>query len=287
MPRKPKKGEKKEDYISYCMGADVMLKEYPDQKQRVAVCNSYWKKKSKSSERVYIKDVIAKAYDLNYVQGEVKDTIIVKFKLCHANRNKNGDAFTNDELRRMFQTAESKAITYGHNQTECIGYISKAVFIDTKESKAYACFGEAEDDIIAYGYVEGEDSYIYCEGVIWKNRFPDETEEIRTDFENAELFFSMEAYFTKCRCSACKCVFEAEDDYCEHLEARFNNGVSRILMDCTFTGVAKVTHPADRGAIGLSAAKEGFSLAELIPDDKFDSNVLRVLTELMMEDEIE
>lgn len=288
MPRKPKKGESKEDYISYCMGA--ILKEYPDQKQRTAVCYSYWKGKKKKSDGVRIEGVQGEVYDLSYTVGEVKDTIVVKFKLCHANRNANSDEFIEAELKKVFKTAESKAITYGHNKTYAIGYISKAIFIDTTESKAYDCAkGSTEDveDLTAYGYKQGEDSYIYCEGIIWKNRFVDESEEIREDFENAELFFSMEAYFTKCQCSACHNVFAAADEYCEHLENRYDNDVSRILMDVTFAGVAKVTHPADKGAIGLSAANEDFSFADLIPDDKFDSNILRTLTELVLEDEID
>jgi hypothetical protein len=39
---KPHKGEKKQDFISRCMGDGVMNKEY-DQKQRAAICYSQWK----------------------------------------------------------------------------------------------------------------------------------------------------------------------------------------------------------------------------------------------------
>jgi hypothetical protein len=40
----PKPGENKDDFISRCMGSDVMLEEYPDEKQRAAVCNNQWRK---------------------------------------------------------------------------------------------------------------------------------------------------------------------------------------------------------------------------------------------------
>ena len=37
---KPKKGESKKDFTSRCMSNSVMLKEYPDEKQRMAVCST-------------------------------------------------------------------------------------------------------------------------------------------------------------------------------------------------------------------------------------------------------
>jgi hypothetical protein len=39
---KPKKGEKKNDFISRCMGDDVMKGDYSDQDQRLGVCYSSW-----------------------------------------------------------------------------------------------------------------------------------------------------------------------------------------------------------------------------------------------------
>lgn len=41
----PKKGERKDAFVSRCMEADVMNSEYPDENQRVAVCSAQWKKK--------------------------------------------------------------------------------------------------------------------------------------------------------------------------------------------------------------------------------------------------
>ncbi len=41
----PKSGEKEEDFISRCMGDSTMNSEFPDQKQRAAVCYTYWKNK--------------------------------------------------------------------------------------------------------------------------------------------------------------------------------------------------------------------------------------------------
>ncbi len=47
---KPKKGEKKDKWMERCMGNDVMNKEYPDNKQRFAICSSIWKKEKKETD---------------------------------------------------------------------------------------------------------------------------------------------------------------------------------------------------------------------------------------------
>ncbi len=49
---KPKKSEKQQDFIDRCMGDDVMVKDYPDTKQRYAICQKQWddKDKKKSGE---------------------------------------------------------------------------------------------------------------------------------------------------------------------------------------------------------------------------------------------
>lgn len=40
----PKKQEKQPTFVSRCMGDETMLKEYPDQKQRAAICYSQYRK---------------------------------------------------------------------------------------------------------------------------------------------------------------------------------------------------------------------------------------------------
>lgn len=43
----PESGEKETDFIGRCMGDNQMVSEYPDEKQRTAVCYSYWERKDK------------------------------------------------------------------------------------------------------------------------------------------------------------------------------------------------------------------------------------------------
>lgn len=46
---KPKDDEKGSDFVARCMGNETMKKEYPDSKQRVAICLGQTKKQGKSS----------------------------------------------------------------------------------------------------------------------------------------------------------------------------------------------------------------------------------------------
>lgn len=46
----PKNDEEEQEFISRCMGDDVMNKDYSDQKQRAAVCYSQWREKHGGSK---------------------------------------------------------------------------------------------------------------------------------------------------------------------------------------------------------------------------------------------
>ena len=47
---KPEKSEEQKKFVSRCVGDSSMVKEFPDQKQRIAVCYSQFKRKAKASE---------------------------------------------------------------------------------------------------------------------------------------------------------------------------------------------------------------------------------------------
>lgn len=46
----PKGPEAKKNFVNRCMGDNVMTKEFPDGKQRAAVCYSKWKKAEANKE---------------------------------------------------------------------------------------------------------------------------------------------------------------------------------------------------------------------------------------------
>lgn len=54
---KPNTGEKEDEFISRCMGNDIMIEEYPEEEQRAAVCYNEWRKKKAKLETMAMKDV--------------------------------------------------------------------------------------------------------------------------------------------------------------------------------------------------------------------------------------
>jgi hypothetical protein len=51
----PSQNEEQNNFISRCMGDSVMNKEYPDQKQRSAICYSQFKRAKKKSKGTEVK----------------------------------------------------------------------------------------------------------------------------------------------------------------------------------------------------------------------------------------
>jgi len=54
LPEK-RKGESKNDFLGRCMGNPTTNKDFPDNKQRYAVCNNIWSKKKKGSSSNTVK----------------------------------------------------------------------------------------------------------------------------------------------------------------------------------------------------------------------------------------
>jgi len=46
----PRKGQSQDKFINSCMSSEIMKKEYPDNKQRLAVCFSQFKRKNKRAK---------------------------------------------------------------------------------------------------------------------------------------------------------------------------------------------------------------------------------------------
>jgi hypothetical protein len=48
---KPGKRETQKEFIQRCAGSDAMADEYPDTKQRAAICYSQWRDKDKDKKK--------------------------------------------------------------------------------------------------------------------------------------------------------------------------------------------------------------------------------------------
>lgn len=66
---KPKKDESHDDFMERCMSDDVMLKEYDDEKQRYAVCQSQWDD-SRSSDHIERRVLAVDDIELRVTDGD-------------------------------------------------------------------------------------------------------------------------------------------------------------------------------------------------------------------------
>ena len=71
----PKQNEEKKKFITRCSGSKVMNTEYPDTKQRVAVCYSQWRKLKKSKGKIMNIDDYPEGELTPEQQEEVKDAV--------------------------------------------------------------------------------------------------------------------------------------------------------------------------------------------------------------------
>lgn len=155
-----------------------------------------------------------------------RDLMYVRFKLVHANTNKNGDKFLPEELQAAANTPVHKLINWGHAEPN-IGVI------------------------IASKYVPGEDSeddYLECIGAISKLRYPEYAKTIIDRYNDKKLYFSMETWFKD---------YDEIEASTTPIQDIFKTGLTkavRVLKQLTFAGAAIVEDPADVEAAALALA---------------------------------
>jgi hypothetical protein len=118
--------ESKNDFIARCMGHEVMKQDFPDNIQRLAVCNTLAVKKSEFEKTFndYPKKVTENAkrgIELNAKNGNKCATMVGKIR---GQQYANGENVSIETIRRTYSYL-SRAKTYftGANENEC-GYIS-------------------------------------------------------------------------------------------------------------------------------------------------------------------
>lgn len=185
-------------------------------------------------------DLLKASSDL---KGTDIDLLPVKFKLVHANTNKNKHTFTEDELAKAELTPVFKPINWSHDEP-IIGVIT--------ESKLVAATNE-------------EDAHIEVSGFIYSKLYPAHTKEIAERFSKNQLFFSMEVWVGSTECDMCNKEFSKRADYCEHLKTYKANAV---FKDITFAGAGVVERPADVEAVGLEVGSDN-------PDEKSEEDGMK------------
>lgn len=178
------------------------------------------------------------------------DLLTVRFKLVHANKNKNRDEFLTDELLLAEATPINKPINWQHTD-RIIGVMTASEFVSTD------------------GADVDEDDHLIVDGVIYQFLFPAYAQEMLERHEDGKLAYSMEVWFTEAECSDCGESFAKSEDYCSCLKNRFSKGsqTSRILKGLTFGGAGVVDHPADEDAVSLSMGEESPELNNSIEEE--------------------
>lgn len=65
----PKGKQSKDNFISSCISDEKMIEEFPDRKQRAAVCYSQWKKSKGTVEIDFTKEIRQKKSEKGDVNG--------------------------------------------------------------------------------------------------------------------------------------------------------------------------------------------------------------------------
>lgn len=170
-------------------------------------------------------------------EGESKDLMRVKFELCHEGVNNNGDRFTKASLDYSYKTIINKPINWEHGEPN-IGVVTSSSI-------------EERNNI----------SYVVCEGEIWKYKYAEESEEIKSGYASGDIKVSMECYFPDCNFilgdyDEIINDSEASDEIRESRGGEYKGKlVSREFIRPFFGGVGVTTTAADKEAVFLAAAK--------------------------------
>lgn len=125
---KPSKGEKEKDFISRCMGSEVMTKEYPENDQRAAVCYSSWRDRNKSpkASEVQTAQQICANIDMTQVQKkkykgrEYYVAPVIMAKECVM----NGIFYPSEELEKFPGAWDGRPVTLFHPKNADGDFIS-------------------------------------------------------------------------------------------------------------------------------------------------------------------
>lgn len=172
--------------------------------------------------------------DEKYVYGEGKARHVraIKFKklaIAKAERNKNGDLLTRENLAEIAASVDGMPVTDRHPRRGGTPHIFGVM---NKGYVATVTGGDASGD------------YIFVDGMMWSGRHP---ALVRQAIEGQRKP-SIEAVGEQVGCSVCGSWHNDETTYCGHLKARLSGGlgdnVSRLHRGLRAVGTALVPNPA-------------------------------------------
>lgn len=166
------------------------------------------------------------------------DLMHLRFIMCHAAENANGDTFNNEVLQRARYTPKNKPINWEHGQP----------IIGTMLDSEY------KEDAEGVGYIEAT-------GVVWKFIYPEIAEQIKTKAASGGLKLSMECYYKDANYQVGDQIFDQEQaekmGIIPYVGREYmGKKVARVFKEVIFGAVGVVANPADKKAVFLSVAKD-------------------------------
>jgi len=147
---KPKKGEVDKDFISRCMGDTTMNKEYPDNKQRSAICYGQLRKKEMIKFNYSVPIIESKVEESNKEEGFFIEGIAI-----NATTTGNNHKFLDEELKLSANTLTGVPLLVDHrNEVDAIkGRVKEGLYSDKKVSFRAKVIDKQTQEMIKDGRV--------------------------------------------------------------------------------------------------------------------------------------
>lgn len=141
---KPEANEEKEKFIERCMADDVMNSEYPDEKQRYAVCQTAWDEKKSAPNDVERRYLISQDAEFRMGENEAKQPTITgyfaKFNVLSQDLGGFKEKIEPGFFRKALETCDVVDL-FNHDANYILGRMSAGTLRVWEDNKglAYEC----------------------------------------------------------------------------------------------------------------------------------------------------
>lgn len=149
---KPKSNESKEDFIDRCMRDSIANDEFPDNKQRLAICNSTWKEKEDKSK---MNDKLERRYiDISNTDIEVRsdndENITIQGHAAVFNSDSEYMGFTErikpGAFRKALKSNPDVIALFNHDENSIFGRTGQNLFLKEDKDGLHMEVKQIDDD---------------------------------------------------------------------------------------------------------------------------------------------
>lgn len=119
----PNKDEEKNSFINRCMSNETMKSEFPDQKQRNAVCFSQWRKKKDFDKMMKKNFIISKSYEIEKKENDnVVKQRFIEIPVSGLDIDRDGEKMSQKAIDSMISRLKSGEVPLHSNHGKEKGY---------------------------------------------------------------------------------------------------------------------------------------------------------------------